>query len=177
MDDTIADEIGWEQKRGRWRSFSPGGCHPLRWRPEASTEESAMDEEQGERSFTVSDKRFSARRESGERPSERSPAAASTERSPEAQPHKAEQRATAAEEINFASFLISLGTQAFMHLGDIPNPMTQQREKDLPAAKQMIDILGILEGKTKGNLAADEERLLQQLLLDLRLRYVRETGQ
>ena len=135
-----------------------------------------MDEEQGERSFTVSDKRFSARRESGERPSERSPAAASTERSPEAQPHQAEQRATAAEEINFASFLISLGTQAFMHLGDIPNPMTQQREKDLPAAKQMIDILGILEGKTKGNLAADEERLLQQLLLDLRLRYVRETG-
>jgi Domain of unknown function (DUF1844) len=63
-----------------------------------------------------------------------------------------------------------------MHLGDIPNPTTQQREKDLPAAKQMIDLLGILEDKTKGNLASDEERLLRQLLLDLRLRYVRETG-
>jgi hypothetical protein len=77
--------------------------------------------------------------------------------------------------VNFASFLISLGTQAFMHLGDLPNPMTQEREKDLPAAKQMIDLLGMLETKTKGNLADDEERLLRQLLFDLRLRFVRET--
>jgi hypothetical protein len=78
--------------------------------------------------------------------------------------------------MNFASFLISLGTQAFMHLGEIPNPLTQQREKELPAAKQMIDLLAILQTKTQGNLTADEERLLQQLLFDLRLRYVRETG-
>jgi hypothetical protein len=139
-----------------------------------------MDEEQGERSFTVSDKRFSARRESEDRPSASSQADASagqsTETSADAPSQGSGQRTTAAEGINFASFLISLGTQAFMHLGDVPNPMTQQREKELPAAKQMIDLLGILEEKTKGNLAADEERLLQQLLLDLRLRYVRETG-
>jgi hypothetical protein len=136
-----------------------------------------MDEEQGERSFTVSDKRFSARRESEDRPGESSPAAAaSAERSTETPPQDSAPHAAAAEGINFASFLISLGTQAFMHLGDIPNPMTQQREKDLPAAKQMIDLLGMLQEKTQGNLAADEERLLQQLLLDLRLRYVRETG-
>jgi hypothetical protein len=136
-----------------------------------------MDEDRGERSFTVSDRRFSARREAEDRPSE-SPQAApsSTERPPQAPSQHNEEQPTAAEEMNFASFLISLGTQAFMHLGDIPNPMTQQREKDLPAAKQMIDLLGILEGKTKGNLASDEERLLRQLLLDLRLRYVRETG-
>jgi Domain of unknown function (DUF1844) len=134
-----------------------------------------MDEEQGERSFTVSDKRFSARRESEDRPGESFQAtAASAERSTETQPQGSGQHA--AEAINFASFLISLGTQAFMHLGDIPNPMTQQREKDLPAAKQMIDLLGMLQEKTQGNLVADEERLLQQLLLDLRLRYVRETG-
>jgi hypothetical protein len=136
-----------------------------------------MDEEQGERAFTVSDRRFSARRESEDRPSERPQAAASpAERPTQAPPQADEPSATAAEEINFASFLISLGSQAFMHLGDIPNPMTQQREKDLPAAKQMIDLLGLLETKTKGNLTADEERLLRQLLLDLRLRYVRETG-
>ncbi len=136
-----------------------------------------MDEEQGERSFTVSDRRFSARRESEERPSERPQAADfSTERPSQAPPQAGEPRTTEAEAINFASFLISLGTQAFMHLGDIPNPMTQQREKDLPAAKQMIDLLGILETKTQGNLTADEERLLRQLLTDLRLRYVRETG-
>jgi hypothetical protein len=136
-----------------------------------------MDEEQGERSFTVSDKRFSARRGSEDRPRESSQAtAAAAERSTEAPPQGSGQRAAAAEGMNFASFLISLGTQAFMHLGDIPNPLTQQREKDLPAAKQMIDLLGMLQEKTKGNLDADEERLLQQLLLDLRLRYVRETG-
>ena len=136
-----------------------------------------MDEEREERSFTVSDKRFSARRESEERPRESSQAAShSAERPTEAPRQEGEKRATAAEGIDFASFLISLGTQAFMHLGDIPNPTTQQRGKDLPAAKQMIDLLGILQEKTRGNLAADEERLLQQLLLDLRLRYVRETG-
>jgi len=136
-----------------------------------------MDEEQGERSFTVSDKRFSARHESEDRPSERSQATGSTaERPTETAPQGSRPHAAAAEGINFASFLISLGTQAFMHLGDIPNPTTQQREKDLPAAKQMIDLLGMLQEKTKSNLDADEERLLQQLLLDLRLRYVRETG-
>jgi hypothetical protein len=136
-----------------------------------------MDEEQGERSFTVSDRRFSARRESEERPSERPRSSDfSAERSSQAPPQAGEPRAGAAEGIDFASFVISLGTQAFMHLGDIPDPMTQQREKDLPAAKQMIDLLGMLETKTKGNLTPDEERLLRQLLTDLRLRYVRETG-
>jgi Domain of unknown function (DUF1844) len=135
-----------------------------------------MEEEQGERSFTVSDRRFSARHESEDRPSERPQAATSSAESPSQAPPPAGEPRAAAEEMNLASFLISLGTQAFMHLGDIPNPLTQQRDKDLPAAKQMIDLLGILQTKTQGNLTADEERLLQQLLLDLRLRYVREAG-
>lgn len=136
-----------------------------------------MDDEQGERSFTVSDKRFSARRESEDRSSAGTQSAAATPERPVETPSQGSQsQAEAAEGINFASFLISLGTQAFMHLGDIPNPTTQRREKDLPAAKQMIDLLGLLQEKTKANLDIDEERLLQQLLLDLRLRYVRETG-
>jgi hypothetical protein len=63
-----------------------------------------------------------------------------------------------------------------MYLGDFPNPTSQKREKDLPAAKHFIDLLSILQAKTKGNLTGDEERLLQQLLFDLRLRYVREAG-
>src|SRR5687767_521366 len=138
-----------------------------------------MDEEQGEKSFTVSDKRFSARSESGqERPSETPRSTpSSAERGSQSQPREGPQSTPGQEEVNFASFLISLGTQAFMHLGELPNPMTKQREKDLPAAKHMIDLLGILEAKTKGNLADDEERLLRQLLFDLRLRFVRETGQ
>jgi len=137
-----------------------------------------MDEEQGERSFTVSDKRFSARREAPpERASESSPSQPSAAQ-PEARPRPQEEIRSGAdaEEVNFASFLISLGTQAFMHLGEIPNPLTQKREKDVTAAKQMIDLLGMLQTKTKGNVTGEEERLLQQLLFDLRLRYVRETG-
>ena len=138
-----------------------------------------MDEEQGEKSFTVSDKRFSARAESGqERPSETPRSTpSSAEGGSQTQPREGPRSTPGQEEVNFASFLISLGTQAFMHLGELPNPMTKQREKDLPAAKHMIDLLGILEAKTKGNLADDEERLLRQLLFDLRLRFVRETGQ
>jgi hypothetical protein len=136
-----------------------------------------MDEEQGERSFTVSDKRFSARRDA---PPDRAAESATSKPSsePEARPRPQAETPSGgdAEEVNLASFLISLGTQAFMHLGEIPNPMTQKREKDVAAAKQMIDLLGMLQAKTKGNLTGEEERLLQQLLFDLRLRYVRETG-
>lgn len=138
-----------------------------------------MDEEQSEKSFTVSDKRFSARSEAGqERPSEtpRSSASSAEQESP-SRPQGGPQSDLGQEDINFTSFVISLGSQAFMHLGELPNPLTKQREKDLPAAKHMIDLLGILEAKTKGNLTDDEERLLRQLLLDLRLRFVRETGQ
>jgi hypothetical protein len=137
-----------------------------------------MDDEQEERGFTVSDRRFSSRRESeADRPRESPPPHSGIlGEQGRAQGQPRSQDTEPPEEINFASFVISLGTQAFMHLGDIPNPVTQQREKDLGAVKQMIDLLGMLQSKTRGNLTADEERLLQQLLFDLRMRYVREAG-
>ena len=75
-------------------------------------------------------------------------------------------------EINFATFVVSLSTQALMHLGEIPDPMTQQLERDLPAAQHMIDILGMLQDKTRGNLDRDEEGLLRSILFDLRMKYV-----
>jgi len=77
-------------------------------------------------------------------------------------------------EIDFSSFIFSLSTSALFHLGEIPDPVTQKREKDLPLAKQTIDILGILKEKTRGNLTADEERLMENILTDLRWRYIRE---
>jgi len=137
-----------------------------------------MDEEQGERSFTVSDRRFSARSETPPDRASESAASTSSASQQEARPRPQGETPPSGdvEGVNLASFLISLGTQAFMHLGEIPNPMTQKREKDITAAKQMIDLLGMLQAKTKGNLTGEEERLLQQLLFDLRLRYVRETG-
>lgn len=77
-------------------------------------------------------------------------------------------------EINFSSFVFSLSTSALLHLGEVADPVTGQVEKDLPLAKQTIDILGMLQEKTRGNLTADEEKLLENLLADLRWRYIRE---
>jgi len=78
-------------------------------------------------------------------------------------------------EITFSAFLISLSSSAFIHLGDLPDPTTGEKTKDLPLAKQTIDLLGLLREKTRNNLQEDEEKLFDHLLYDLRLRYVRET--
>jgi hypothetical protein len=75
-------------------------------------------------------------------------------------------------EINFSTFVISLSTQALMHLGEIANPLSGKSEMDVPVAKQMIDILGMLQEKTRGNLDASEARLIEDLLFDLRMKYV-----
>lgn len=76
-------------------------------------------------------------------------------------------------EINFSTFIISLSTQALAHLGEIPHPIGQEVTVDLGAAKQLIDILGILKDKTQGNLDASESALLDTVLYDLRIQYVK----
>src|ERR1051326_3794558 len=60
--------------------------------------------------------------------------------------------ADALPEINFSTFIISLSTQALMHLGEIADPLSGKAETDLPVAKQMIDIISLLQEKTRGNL-------------------------
>ena len=77
------------------------------------------------------------------------------------------------EAINFPAFVLSLAHTAAVHFGDVPDPVTGQKaETNLPAAQQMIDILALLEAKTRGNLTAEERQLLEQLLYELRLRFV-----
>jgi uncharacterized protein DUF1844 len=79
-------------------------------------------------------------------------------------------------QIDFYTFLLSLGSSAFIHLGDAPHPDGGGESLvNLVLAKQTIDILGMLEQKTKGNLTPEEERFLETLLVDLRLRYVQKT--
>ncbi len=75
-------------------------------------------------------------------------------------------------EIDFSTFVLSLSSSALMHLGITPNAETDTLVKDLPMAKQTIDILGMLQEKTRGNLTNEEDRLLSELLYDLRLKYV-----
>jgi Domain of unknown function (DUF1844) len=78
--------------------------------------------------------------------------------------------------ITFHSFILSLVTTAAVHFGDMPDPLTgQKREPDLTAASQMIEILGMLGEKTRGNLTDDEQRLLSQVLYELRMRFVAAT--
>ena len=76
-------------------------------------------------------------------------------------------------EITFTGFILSLATTAAVHFGDIADPHTGERsEPNLHAAQQMIDIIAMLHEKTKGNLIEPEERLVDDLLYELRLRYV-----
>ena len=76
-------------------------------------------------------------------------------------------------EVNFSSFVISLATQALMQLGQISPPPGVEMPIDRTAAKQTIDILSMIEQKTKGNLDEDESRLLEEILHNLRLGYVK----
>ncbi len=79
--------------------------------------------------------------------------------------------------IDFYTFVLSLASSAFVHLGDAPNPETGQPDKpDLALAKQAIDILAMIREKTKGNLSPEEERFLENILTDLRLRFVQRSS-
>lgn len=79
--------------------------------------------------------------------------------------------------IDFATFVLSLSHSALVHLGDAEDPSTGRRERDLPMARQTIDLLGLLQDKTRGNLDGREERVLEQALIDLRLRFVEVSKQ
>jgi hypothetical protein len=141
------------------------------------------EDRQEKRGFKVEDRRrFS---DSGDPRPEREEAAPQTEApptGPTAAERPAANAATAAErhqlhepkplEMNFSTFILSLSTQALAHLGEIPNPIDNQTTLDLAAAKQLIDILGLLRDKTKGNLDQTETGLLDSVLYDLRLKYV-----
>ena len=77
-------------------------------------------------------------------------------------------------EINFATFIFSLNHSVLVHLGVMDDPSTGKKVKNLPIAKQTIDILGMIEEKTKGNLEEDEEKMLKNILYDLRMIYIKE---
>jgi hypothetical protein len=80
--------------------------------------------------------------------------------------------------ISFAQFILSLGTTAAVHFGDLPDPSTGERgETDLAGAAQMIELLSLLQAKTEGNLDPAESKLLEDLLYDLRMRFVQAQQQ
>jgi len=128
-----------------------------------------MGEEEEKKGFTVRDRRGGARAEEpakGEGEKKERKTEMPKEESPSAD--------APLPEIDFSSFIFSLSTSALLHLGEVPDPLTQKREKNLPLAKQTIDILGMLQQKTRGNLNPEEDKMMEHVLADLRWRYIRE---
>lgn len=79
--------------------------------------------------------------------------------------------------LSFTAFVISLASSAAIHFGDLPDPASGERgEPNLDGAAQMIEILALLEEKTKGNLTAEERQVLESVLYELRLRFVEASG-
>ena len=77
-------------------------------------------------------------------------------------------------EVNFMNFILSLSTTAMFHFGDFPDPASGKSAKNLAAAKHTIDTIGMLKAKTEGNLVDNEKTLIDTVLFELRMRYVKE---
>ena len=78
--------------------------------------------------------------------------------------------------MDFSGFILSLNASALIHLGEIPDPQSKERALNLPAAKHTIDILELLIEKTTGNLTPDEQKLIEDVVYNLRMKYVKETA-
>ena len=123
---------------------------------------------EGEKSFVVKDKRFSAQKEAKDESQPKdekkvmdSPGGEASKESPPL------------PEITFSTLLFSLSTSALIQLGEIQDPHTNQPAKNLPLAKQTIDLIGMLKEKTKGNLTSEEDKFMDNILYDLKMRYVK----
>jgi len=93
----------------------------------------------------------------------------------EKQTDSSKEKETEPFQVDFSTFIMSLTSSAFYHLGDMPDPSTGKKEVNLPAVQQTIDMLIMLREKTKGNLKEDEEKLIEQLIYELQVKYVAKT--
>jgi len=93
----------------------------------------------------------------------------------EKQTDSSKEKETEPFQVDFSTFIMSLTSSAFYHLGDMPDPSTGKKEVNLPAVQQTIDMLIMLREKTKGNLKEDEEKIIEQLIYELQVKYVAKT--
>ena len=133
-----------------------------------------MEEKNKESGFVVKDKRIFD--ESGKERSQEEKLSSAAEEKPkgkESSPNEPKQEYDYPQ-VTFTNFVLSLSTSALFHFGDFPDPEGGKTEKNLPAAKQTIDILDMLNEKTKGNIDDNEGKLIQGVLYELKMRYVKE---
>ena len=146
------------------------------------------EEEQEEKGFTVSDKRLFTKegaRRADSSPAETPPASTAPPRAappPPEPPRRPRPEATEPPrrdmpDVDFSTFVAMLANNVMMFLGQIPDPVSQQRRRDLPQAKHTIDMLLMLRDKTRGNLTAEEAQLMQELLPQLQMAYVAASRQ
>jgi len=129
-----------------------------------------------EKGFVVKDRRMFSQ---DSPPAADEAPAADARPEPKAEPAPEDQHRqteTPLPQINFPTFVASLNASALVHLGVIEDPVSGKVEKNLPMAKQTIDILSMLQQKTAGNLTADEDGMLKSILYDLRILFVKEKG-
>jgi hypothetical protein len=138
-----------------------------------------MSKEQEEQGFRVTDRRLY--REDGERREDAGPdqpaadkAANGAKPGAPSEPGPS-QHPDDAERIDFPSYVLSYYTQGLVLLGEVPNPYTHKTEADPEAARHTVDILTLLQEKTRGNLTKEEDQLLESVLYELRLKYMAKT--
>jgi len=76
------------------------------------------------------------------------------------------------DRLTFSTFILSLSTSVLVNLGELPDPLKNENDVNLPLAKQTIGLIEMLMEKTKGNLTEDEDRLIDSMLYDLRMKYI-----
>jgi hypothetical protein len=142
-----------------------------------------MEEEKSEKGFVIKDKRLfdetGALRHDGEGQTAKAETADTSSPNKETSTKADEQnnvRDAYLPEVNFSNFMLSLSTTVMYHFGDFPDPVTNESVRNLQAAKHTIDTISMLKMKTEGNLDANEKNLLDGLLFELRMRYVKETS-
>lgn len=135
-----------------------------------------MTDEKNDSGFTVKDKRIlDDGNETVEKESAASPAGKKPEDQEDIQSRSSDESFDYPP-ITFTNFVLSISTSALFHFGDFPDPASGKTQKNLSAAKQTIDMLNMINEKTKGNLDEQENKLIQGVLYELKMRYVKENG-
>jgi hypothetical protein len=139
-----------------------------------------MAEEKEGKGFVIKDRRIFGEEEEKDRKQEPERPAndKGTIKQASKEAHAGAETAGAADQlpaVDFPGFIISLYSSAALYFGDMADPATGKKEKNLAAAKQMIDIIAMLKSKTTGNLDQNETQLIDNILYDLQMRFVRES--
>jgi len=135
-----------------------------------------MYEEKKESGFVVKDRRIFAEGENAAAENKATAEKPASEEPVQPEDIRKQDEKPAYPPINFTNFILSLSTSALFHFGDFPDPVSGKTQKNLPAAKQTIDMLDMINDKTKGNLTEQENNLMQGVIYELKLRYVKENG-